>query len=88
MEISTTFICFPCSLISNQSTVTELRSEIAALKSEIVELNTALETSNKKLARANKKLETISNTPSAGPGVTEAEWAAIVKKSAKQRNLR
>ena len=83
IDTSTTFVCIPCSLITNQSVVIELRGEIAALKAEIVELNTALETTKKKLDSANKKLEIISTSSSAG--VVEAEWTAIVKKSAKQQ---
>ena len=52
-DISSTFVCIPCSLSFNNTIVTELKSEIAALKAEKVELKTAL-------GSANKKLETVS----------------------------
>lgn len=79
-EISSTFVCIPCSLSLNNSVVTELRGEIAALKADIVELRTALDS-------ANKKLETVGPQ---GPnpatlGEAGAEWTAVVKKNAKQR---
>ena len=50
VNVSSTFVCIPCSLSCNNAVATELRSEIAALKAEIVELRTALDSANKKLA--------------------------------------
>ena len=41
-DISSMFVCIPCSLSFNNTVMMELRSEIAALKAEIVELKSAL----------------------------------------------
>ena len=78
-DISTTFVCIPCSLSLGNSVVSELKSEIAALRVEIVELKTALDS-------ANKKLEIASQWPiPSSTGEAGAEWTAVVKRNAKQQ---
>ena len=77
-DILSTFCCIPCSLSSNNSVATELRSEITALKAEISELKAALESANNC-----KKLETASTAADVAAG---AEWSAVVKRSSRPTN--